>query len=524
LIGDLHDAADGHVFKADLCIVGAGPAGIALAESLSGSGLHTLLLESGGLKLGNRLGHLNRADIVGQRFTGDTEGRARVFGGAGRLWAGQCLRLDPIDFEKRDWIPDSGWPIGMADLDGYYTQAEAFFDVAGQPTDGSAYGIFGQAPPPWPPGTVDSMFTVYTRDIDIGRLHRVRLAAAKDVQVVLNATAVHIDTADRRVSGIDIRGADGRVARAEARAYVLCTGGIENARLLLASNRQRSGGLGNSRDLVGRFLQDHPNGFTARLSGGNSVDLRKQFRILMGERRFFPKMRLSAAAQRTHRVANANAHLTFDDEPGTGMAALRAFLAAARRARLPDHALTQALPVLRDSGVIAKHALSRLSRGALAPPPSTVRLQCYLEQAPNPDSRVALSHARDAFGVPRAVIDWRLSSRDRDTAVAMTKELARAVSQLKLGTLRAEPWLEHPGEAWKAHFSDAYHHAGTTRMAADPADGVVNTDLAVFDTAGLYLCGGSVFRTSGYANPTLTIVALAFRLADHLRQSLGSRN
>src|SRR4051794_39312509 len=127
MIKDLRHIPDGSRLECDVCIVGAGPAGIALAQEFVNTRLQVILLESGGFEIEPAEQVLNAAEVVGLPMTGHVHGRVRAFGGAARLWAGQCLPMDPIDFEKRDWVPFSGWPIRQDALEPYYRRAETFF-------------------------------------------------------------------------------------------------------------------------------------------------------------------------------------------------------------------------------------------------------------------------------------------------------------------------------------------------------------------------------------------------------------
>jgi choline dehydrogenase-like flavoprotein len=521
MIEDLRTAPDNLLLEADICIVGAGPAGVALATALMGSGLRTILLESGGLSIEPPSQKLNIAENLGLPHGGAVGGRARVLGGAGRLWAGQCLRFDAIDFEQRPWVPRSGWPITLESMEPFYQAAERFFRVENQPTDARFYDLFGQKAPDWSQNSIYSMSTVITPEIDVGRYHRRALKQAADVRVVLHANVVHIDTEGEKATGLSLRTLDGHNAEVRARTYVLCGGGIENPRLLLASAKQRPAGLGNARDLVGRYFQEHPNGLTATLEGGDPAQLQRQFRMLYGKYKFFPKFRLSEAAQRAHEVLNVNAHLRFKGAAEEGVTAARAAIKTLRQRQIPSDIGRTFQSLLRGSKEVAQLALSRRYTALDAPSPREIRLQCYLEQSPNSDSRIRLGQEVDAVGVRRAAVDWQLSDIERRTAQVMTELVAGEFSRLGLGMIRPDAWLYDSSGDWKSRLTDCYHHAGTTRMAEDSSQGVVGPTLEVFDVAGLYVCGGSVFPTSGYANPTLTIVALAFRLADHLRKKLS---
>jgi choline dehydrogenase-like flavoprotein len=497
MIETLDTVPDGATLHADVIIVGAGPAGIAMAQSLRGHGLDIILLEAGGVEIEAALQDANRAEVAGLRHLGHVEGRARALGGAAKLWAGQCLPLDPIDFEAREWVPHSGWPINLADLQPFYRSAEAFFRVENDAYDGSVYLRFGLSAPRFDRTVLRSMFTVYTPDVDTGRAIAAEFRKARDLRVLLYAPVVQIETnaAANQVIGTRLRKRSGGEVTAQARAVALCGGGIENARLLLASNEIAPKGLGNDQDLVGRFFQEHPNGCTAVLEGGDPVQLQDHFRLFYRRgRRYFPKFALSESVQRQERVLNATAHLVFGYPPEPGTDALREIAQALRRGRLPEKPFRQATRLAGDlprvGGAVARRFLQ--GRSPMGRPLS-VRLQCHLEQAPDPESRITLSTERDALGMPRARVQWRLTELERRTAEVMTARASEEFARLGLGNLRPEPWLGEP--EWSTHLNDCYHHSGTTRMAETPRAGVVDTNGAVFGVNGLYVCGSSVFPT-----------------------------
>ncbi len=527
MIRDFELENTGATLDCDLCIVGAGPAGIAMADEFADGPLRVVLLDSGGLRLSDPTQALNVGVNAGLPHTGHVDGRGRAFGGTGRLWAGQCLPLDDIDFERRGWVPHSGWPIAPATLKAAYARAEKFFKVQGEVYDARVYSRLGLEAPAWDERTLRSHFTIYTPEVDTGRFALARVRASGNVTVLLNASVVQIELLESTaaVASLRLRSLGGRTGRVRARAYVLAAGGIENARLLLASNERVAAGVGNARDLVGRFFQEHPNGITATLDDADPVALQARFRMLYREgRRYFPKFALAADRQRSREVLNANAHLVFDDAPGSGIEALREFAKAARARRLPPAPLRAALRIARDAVPVARTLASYVTKGSAASgTPKSVRLQCYLEQSPNPDSRVMLSDERDAVGLPQLKMHWAMSELEHSTLREMTTAVGEEFSRLGLGRVRPEAWVGSDGPEWRDHFVDCAHHSGTTRMAASPSEGVVDPDARVFGVANLWVAGSSVFPTSGYANPTLTIVALALRLADRLQVELSTQ-
>ena len=520
MITDLRDYPADSELEADMCIVGTGPAGIALAFEFAGSDVSVLLLEAGGLELDPGNDELNEVECIGLPHRESKVGRARAFGGAGKLWAGQCLRLDRIDFERRDWVPSSGWPITPEQLDPFYERAESFFRVSGEVYDQRNYVRFGIDPPRWNPSSLASMFTVYTPELDVGLAWRSRLAEPANVRLVLHANVVDIRTTPNgaAVSLVQVQTLEGKRAQVRAKTIVLCAGGLENARLLLAARQDRPHGLGNDTDQVGRYFQEHPNTLTATISLEHADLLQSKFRMLYGKdgRRYFPKFRLGEATQRKEEVLNCNASLLFEYPEDSGIAALQEIFRAVRDRRLPDRPVQRAWSLLRHAGEVGQ-AIALRARSGQSPSgkPSAIQLQCYLEQAPNPESRITLSNRKDKLGTPVLAVDWDITALELKTLRVLTDTVRNEFDRLGLGAVQRLSWLDEPG--WELRLNDCAHHCGTTRMAETAATGVVNADCEVFGVQGLYVCGSSVFPTAGYANPTLTIVALAIRLADRLK-------
>lgn len=525
MIRDLQDYPSETVLYTDVCIVGTGPAGIALAQELIGTNLDVLLLESGGSRHEDESQALNNGSSIGLPHRTYLDGRARRFGGTGTIWAGQCLPMDTIDFERRDWIPDSGWPFSFDSIRPYFSRAEAFFKIQGERYDSNNYARFGIDPPAWDPAALKSMFTVYTAHIDIGKAWHAKISRAANVTVLLHANITQIETNDAGTICTSVRARSLRntAARITAKSFVICCGAIENARLLLASNKVQKNGLGNRYDLVGRYFQEHPNAFTGEVETKDPFQLQQKLRLLYAKSgiKYFPKFRLSETRQRQERVANCNGSLLFEYPEGSGITALQETYRAARKGTLPTKPLRKLMSILRHSPEVAESLAQRfLSGRSPCGSPSRIRLQIYLEQTPNHSSRVRLSTRRDQFGVPDIEVDWMVTDMERRTLQVMTQTVRQEISRLGLGTITPSPWLN--SEEWKTHLSDCAHHAGTTRMANTEQHGVVDSNCQVFGIRGLFICGGSVFPTSGYANPTLTIVAMAIRIADLLRAQLGA--
>jgi choline dehydrogenase-like flavoprotein len=523
MIECLDQLTDDLILEADVCIIGTGAAGLTMALELIPTGIRVVMLEAGELGPTEEGQTLYNGEVAADGFRGLVEGRSRQFGGTTRLWGGQCARLDPIDFEKRSWIPNSGWPIPHHTLVPYYERAMAHFGVAAAPFAPDVWRRFGLESFDFDPAELHAAHGVFIRRPKLGRRYRATLDAAKDLKVLLRANVTHIGTNAyaTEVSRVAFRGLNGKAGEVRARRVVLCAGGIENARLLLLSNGVKPLGLGNDRDLVGRYLNDHPCGLTATISTSDPRRLQDHFNMLYSRAAFYlPKMALSAAAQRREKTLNCVGRLTYDFGPASGIKALRDIAVDIHSRRWPEQLPAKLTRIAMAFPQFVPSAWRLLARGlSPAPRPARIFLETFAEQTPNPDSRVTLSDNVDRLGLRQVKVDWRLDALTGHTLRTFTNSVAREFKRLGLGVLDQAAWLNDPVPRYP-DVLDSYHHAGATRMADDPSQGVVDTDCQVFGVKGLYVAGSSVFPTSGAANPTFSIAALAIRLADHIQQDL----
>ena len=515
----IHDARripSGAVLEYDVCIVGTGAAGTSAALELAGRGLRMAILESGGLSPDEATTELLALECTDALVP--TDSRERWLGGTTNAWTGGKTTLDDIDLARRPWVPHSGWPMDAAQLRRCYSRAA---ELLGRPGP----ELYDASPASADDGlvfdTADLRTIVFHEDAEplrFGELLRQRLGPADGVDLftLSNVTDLRLDEAGTQVAGVDIATLTGRRFQLNAGVVLLACGAIENARLLLASRARRPAGLGNQHDLVGRYFQDHPKGFTGVIAVEPSASRLPASHYWAGRRAERGYIRwgvgLSASAQERAEVLNSYVRLepvVLDTLP-PGIAALR----SARRLRLRNLDPRRFASVASERTELARLARFRLRNEG---PIDAIQVRSFLEQEPRLENRVRLSEHRDRFGAPLAAVDWSVSDLDRRSVRVLHEMLAVEVRNQGIGELHAE--LDDGAEAWTSMI-DASHHAGTTRMGADPRTSVTDPCGQVHDVGGLFVAGASLFPTSGYANPVFTIAATALHVADHMAAHL----
>ena len=516
---DLRLDAGPDEYQYDLCIAGAGAAGIALAMEFVGTRTRVCLLESGGLDFDPDTQDLYRGEIIGVQYAPDLDvHRLRYFGGTTNHWAGYSTPFPEFSFEPLPWIPHSGWPIRRAEMSPYYQRAHDRLDMEDAGWDPAGEWDAETIGGGWPGLPIDPAFrdkAAVIRPVRMGETFHEALAAAGNVDVVLNANLVEIQVngTARTVTGFDVRTLEGQHAVFHARYYVVAAGGIENARLLLSSDGVQTEGLGNGHGLVGRFFSDHahfPAGFIQTADRGVSAQLYDRRPYGRDSEKIFRKD-LTFEAMRENELTLAGLQLRRLGLETPGGNAVRQLVRAARRGDIPDDLDAHIGHVLADLGGLTDYAATHLWYGQV--PVDRINVEFLIEPAPNPDSRVTLGDEVDPLGLRRVKLDWRLSEIDERTFRWMADRLVAGLAENGIGRMK----FEFDWEAYPDMLEWDNHNISTTRMAADPAEGVVDADCRVHGIDNLYMGGSSVFATCGGGSPTLMIVALAIRLGDHLK-------
>lgn len=544
----MNDTGCEFVEGSDVCIVGAGPVGIALALECERLGLRVTLLESGSDGFDADAQALAGTEIVDSRRHAPSElAVRRGLGGTSALWSGRCLPYDGIDFERRDYLPESGWPIESQEVERYYGHAAGYLDCGG--------AIFRAAAATAGAGPSEEILLDslerWSRQTNIGLLHADRLAKSAALRVHLKCTAVDLKfTADgQKVEALVVACGGGR-RLVNAHHYVLACGGIECTRLLLHAQTAWPRKFGGVDGPLGRYYQGHLTGWMADIvfSDRKVID---EFGYFQDDGGCYGRRRLtlSAEAQRRHKLLNIyflpdNPPL-YDHRHRSGILSLiylilackpvgRKLLSEAVRLKLVGSGPRQYGAHLRNiladlpgtllsSASMARRRFLQPARkpGFIDNRGSRYQLYFHGEHAPNFDSRVRLSDKRDALGLPRVVVDLRFAASDAGSVIQTHAVLDAWLRCKNIGRL---DYFDPPGERMSRvlrQATDGFHQIGLTRMSASPSQGIVDTNCKVHDVHNLFVAGSSVFPTSGSANPTFLAVAMAARLAEHINARLA---
>lgn len=550
MITDAHQLPPNFTIRCDVCVVGSGAAGITLANELRDSGKDVVVLESGGTRLESSIQDLYKGEVADPDRHGPLHlYRKRRFGGTTTVWGGRCAPFDDIDFEARPYVPYSGWPIRKIDLEPYYLRAHEYCDLG-------AYSYQVRTALPDQPAAMIPGFESadvcterlwrFSLPTDFSRAFRSALRRSPSVKVYLHANCLRIRTQSNgtSVDHLDVASSENKRFTVRAREFVLAAGGLEVARLLLVSNDVHPEGIGNDRDLVGRFYMSHVTGDL-----GEVFFTPKRGQVVWNYERTQDNVycRRSIAIkeerQRQDRLLNFRAILNHppvaDPRHGSGVLSSMYLIKKYLAHRVPpeySRALSGMAPlqqvsahcgnIVKDLGnltrfssmFIRKRIFSKrkLPSVALENKSNVYTLHFDAEQSPNPDSRATLSDERDSFGTRRLKVDWRFSDMDVQSVVRCCRLISNGLEQSGTGTMLFQPELM--ADHIRLMCAAGSHQIGTTRMADAPSQGVVDENCRVHGIENLYVASSSVFSTSGVANPTLTIVALAIRLADYLRK------
>jgi choline dehydrogenase-like flavoprotein len=515
------------VIQCDVCVVGGGPAGITIAREFVNKNYSVCLLESGGLgEVDAATESLREGENIGLDYFPIRDLTARTLGGNSSRWASFLTPFEDIDFEKRDWVPYSGWPFTKQTLIPYYERANQICGV----------GEFNYAPEHLAASTQDESFKVMPlqsqriqtkawkfhlpplnwKDAYLGELEQ---AANIDIYLYANVVEIEVNDAVKQVDRVRVACINQNQFWVSSRMFVLAMGGVETPRVLLASNRVQNTGVGNQNDLVGRFFLEHPHFYRSSLVMIIDPDDYPALYTWEAMTRYKVLAALGPTRQmqEEEQILNGSVELANATNTWGNTTIQKGFIAD----------LGAVLEDLKD--LTARSLRNNLFRSWFGIRSYRRRLLEFHprhEQAPNPDSRIILSTERDPLGLNRIKLDWRLTELDRRTLHRIDQAIAEEVGKAGLGRVQINYSETDPlwPPVWQnldgPSFGGGWHYMGTTRMHIDPKQGVVDENCRVHGISNLYIASSSVFPTVSFANPTLTIVALALRLCEHLESRL----
>ena len=499
------------VIEGDICIIGAGAAGISIALEWMNTPYKVILLEGGGFEYDDRVQELYRGKTTGQHYYPLKSARLHYFGGTTGHWAGGCSVFDPIVFQKRDWVDHSGWPITDKDLVPFYKRAHVNLDL----------GIYEFNVNYWRKQDPELIPLLPTEDVfwnklwryspptRFGEKYKETIVNAKNIHLYTYANVVDIHANENvsKVNAVTVKNYGGKTHKVVAKHFILACCAIQNARLLLAANKQSPKGLGNDNDLVGRYFMEHTEVKAAELW----LNERKALKLYM---KTPPNIRtelaMTAKKQTEFRILNG----------------IVSFIPLTMAQKTPPmiESWTKDDPRedMKDLGGIYKKARgNRVSRFFDSNKDQAYELIMRMEQVPNPLSRVTLDTEKDELGVPRATLNWVFTSLEKRSLRKIFETLGQQVGVAGIGRIRLKEELQdEKDESMPSTTSGGWHHMGTTRMNEDPNQGVVDANCKIHGIDNLFAAGSSCYPTGGAVNPTLTLVALSLRLSDHLKEKI----
>ena len=472
--------------KYDVCLCGAGPAGITVARALSRVGKKVAIFEGGGLEYSDLSQNLYKGQSVGLQYWEWVQmARLRYFGGTSNHWAGRCSYFDSVDFERRSYLDLPGWPISREEIFVHFDAACAILDV-------SKGGFDLSQAEQWKGVNFRKSEVDFSPPTRFGTKYHEELKKSSNIDVFINAnlTDINLSRSLDEVTSFEVQNYSKRKFIFSAHKYVLAMGAIENARLLLACNKQIPSGIGNQNDMVGRCFMEHFNVEIGKFVTDASPVWNDS------------SLQLNPSEALIRKLQIGNAVLSFD-----------------RSVEPVSYGRLKALKQTVREGVCKSEFATNISRTMVDfNCPGDGVVTSMIEQAPNVRSRVTLGNEADMFGMRRVQLDWQVNANDKRTVRTLGIEVAKEMARTGVARVQLKNFILDENRDI-ADFGSHAHQMGTTRMSEDPKFGVVDKNLKIHGFKNIYVAGSSVFSTGGGCNPTLSLVMLAERLGKHLNKS-----
>jgi choline dehydrogenase-like flavoprotein len=481
----------------DVCIIGSGAMALCLLEELAGRDLEIICIVGGDLTNTPHWQKYTDCELHGTHHGGARSARPRVAGGATTLWGGQALPFQQIDFEKRSWVQMSGWPISFTEVAKYYARARRFLGLPSSFPKDQVEAIQKEVAALLSP-KLEVLASEWSPRPNLFRVKRSQLERQQRLTVLRNCHAVKLLPTQNDSPAIQISDGAGSRAVISATVVIIAAGAIENARVLLETERSAAGAISLSH-LLGRCFQDHVACNYGVLFPKHPKYMSRALgkRYLRGNK-LMPKLHVPEKFQREHCVMNGACHLVPIDG---NLGALQQLLVQKKWRML-----------LCNFSNLARYFAARVVQKREVWWSKAFTIELQVEQEPDVLSRVSLSDDYLDQETHKPVLNWHVSPLTFDTLKAAGDFFVRIFREDGIGdcnrTLDASPVLP---------IRDVYHMMGTTRMGLNAREGVVDSNCELFNLPNVYVAGASVFPTGSFSNPTLTALALAIRLADRLK-------
>jgi len=500
---DARNIENNSLIEGDICIIGSGAAGISMALEFINTSHKVILLEGGGFEQEAAMQELYATKQTGQRYFPFKAIRLHYFGGTTNHWSGFCSVFDEIDFEKRDWVPYSGWPIQRKDLDPFYERAHKIIELGPYEYE-DTYWLKQQPalkPLPIDKKVVWNKMWQFSPPTRFAKKYKDAIVNAKNIHLYTYANVTDIQSNENvsTVKEVTIKNLAGKSHRVRAKVFVVACCAVQNARLLLASNKQNPKGLGNDNDLVGRFFMEHLEMKSAELWLAKADALK--FYMWSWGTKARAELAISKAKQEELKILNGTASFVPLDIGKNEPAWIDIY----------DE---------NGKGDLSKFDEAEKKRD-FSNKDIAYQLMTRIEQSPNPNSRIMLDTEKDALGMPRVHLHWELMPLEKRSMRKIYEVIGKEMGRASSGRIRLMEYLrDEKDETWPALTGGGWHHMGTTRMGLDPRQSVTTENCQVHGIHNLYMAGSSNFVTAAAPNPTLTLIALTLRLADHIKGTL----